>query len=66
VRDLLYALLLQSANDAAIALADHVSGSETRFEAAMNARARQLGMDDSRFRSRTGSTTVGTRPRTTS
>jgi serine-type D-Ala-D-Ala carboxypeptidase (penicillin-binding protein 5/6) len=54
VRDLLYALLLQSANDAAIALADHVSGTETRFEAAMNARARQLGMDDSRFRSPNG------------
>ena len=54
MRDLLYALLLQSANDAAIALADHVSGSEPRFEAAMNARARQLGMDDSRFRSPNG------------
>jgi D-alanyl-D-alanine carboxypeptidase (penicillin-binding protein 5/6) len=54
VRDLLYALLLQSANDAAIALAEHVSGTETKFEAAMNARARQLGMDDSRFRSPNG------------
>ena len=54
MRDLLYALLLQSANDAAIALAEHVSGTETRFEAAMNARARQLGMDDSRFRSPNG------------
>ena len=37
VRELLYALLLQSANDAAIALARHVSGTEERFEAAMNA-----------------------------
>jgi D-alanyl-D-alanine carboxypeptidase (penicillin-binding protein 5/6) len=54
VRDLVYALLLQSANDAAIALAEHVSGSEPRFEAAMNARARQLGMTDSRFRSPNG------------
>lgn len=54
VRDLLYALLLQSANDAAIALAEHVSSTEQRFEAAMNARARQLGMNDSRFRSPNG------------
>ena len=54
VQELLYALLLQSANDAAIALAEHVSGTEERFEAAMNARARQLGMDDTRFRSPNG------------
>jgi D-alanyl-D-alanine carboxypeptidase (penicillin-binding protein 5/6) len=54
VRDLLYALLLQSANDAAIALAEHVSGTEQRFESAMNARARELGMRDSRFRSPNG------------
>ena len=54
VRELLYALLLQSANDAAIALAEHVSGSEERFESAMNARARSLGMVDTRFRSPNG------------
>jgi D-alanyl-D-alanine carboxypeptidase (penicillin-binding protein 5/6) len=54
VRDLLYALLLQSANDAAIALAEQVSGTEARFEAAMNVRARQLGMADTRFRSSNG------------
>jgi serine-type D-Ala-D-Ala carboxypeptidase (penicillin-binding protein 5/6) len=54
VRDLLYALLVQSANDAAIALAEHVSGTEARFEAAMNVRARQLGMADTRFRSPNG------------
>jgi D-alanyl-D-alanine carboxypeptidase (penicillin-binding protein 5/6) len=54
VRDLLYALLLQSSNDAAIALAEHVSGTEARFEAAMNVRARQLGMTDTLFRSSNG------------
>jgi D-alanyl-D-alanine carboxypeptidase (penicillin-binding protein 5/6) len=54
VRDLLYALLLQSANDAAVALADQVSGSEQRFVVAMNARARRLGMDDTRFFSSNG------------
>ena len=54
VQELLYALLLQSANDAAVALAEHVSGTEERFEAAMNVRARQLGMDNTRFRSPNG------------
>ncbi len=54
VRDLLYAVLLQSANDAAVVLAEDVSGTEARFEAAMNARARQLGMADTRFRSSNG------------
>jgi D-alanyl-D-alanine carboxypeptidase (penicillin-binding protein 5/6) len=54
VENLMYALLLQSANDAAIALADHVSGSEQRFVALMNARAAQLGMTHTRFRSPNG------------
>jgi serine-type D-Ala-D-Ala carboxypeptidase (penicillin-binding protein 5/6) len=54
VDDLLYALLLQSANDAAVALADHVSGSEARFVKRMNARAGQLGMVRTRFRSPNG------------
>jgi D-alanyl-D-alanine carboxypeptidase (penicillin-binding protein 5/6) len=54
VEDLLYALLLQSANDAAVALADHVSGSEARFVRDMNARAAALGMRGTRFRSPNG------------
>jgi D-alanyl-D-alanine carboxypeptidase (penicillin-binding protein 5/6) len=54
VNDLLYALLLQSANDAALALADEVSGSEARFVKLMNARARTLGMRHTRFRSPNG------------
>jgi D-alanyl-D-alanine carboxypeptidase (penicillin-binding protein 5/6) len=50
VRDLVEAALIQSANDAAWALADHVGhGSETRFVALMNLRARQLGLDDTHF-----------------
>ncbi|MGZ5212696.1 MAG: D-alanyl-D-alanine carboxypeptidase family protein [Actinomycetota bacterium] len=52
--DLLFALLLQSANDAAVALADHVSGSEDRFVRDMNARAATLGMRRTRFRSPNG------------
>jgi serine-type D-Ala-D-Ala carboxypeptidase (penicillin-binding protein 5/6) len=49
VRDLLRALLLPSANDAAAALAVCVAGSRTAFVARMNARARALGLDHTRF-----------------
>ena len=49
VRDLLYALLLQSSNDAAEALAIDVSGSVGSFVRLMNRRATALGMRDTRF-----------------
>lgn len=49
VEDLLYALIVQSANDAAVALATHVAGSKGGFIALMNKRAEELGMKDSRF-----------------
>jgi D-alanyl-D-alanine carboxypeptidase (penicillin-binding protein 5/6) len=54
VRDLLYALLLQSANDAAVALADHIDGSVDRFVKRMNSRAVRLGMHHTRFYSPNG------------
>jgi D-alanyl-D-alanine carboxypeptidase (penicillin-binding protein 5/6) len=54
VNELLYALLLQSANDAALALAEHVSGSVDAFVDAMNARAEQLGMTRTMFASPNG------------
>ena len=54
VRELLLALLLQSANDAAVALAEHVGGSVEAFVDDMNARARQLRMRDTEFRSPSG------------
>jgi D-alanyl-D-alanine carboxypeptidase (penicillin-binding protein 5/6) len=54
VRHLLYALLLQSSNDAAVALAEHVGGSVGGFLALMNRTARQLGMTDSFFTSPSG------------
>ncbi len=54
VEDLLYALLLQSSNDAAVALAESVSGSAEPFVAAMNARARRLGLRHTRFASPNG------------
>src|SRR4029453_231776 len=52
--ELLYALLLQSANDAAVALAEHVSGSVDAFVDDMNARAEQLGMTRTLFTSPNG------------
>jgi len=54
VQDLLYALLLQSANDAAVALAVHVSGTSDAFEREMNALAAELGAEDSMFLSPNG------------
>ena len=47
--DLLRALLLASANDAAVTIAEHVSGSRNAFVRDMNARARDLGLKDTRF-----------------
>jgi D-alanyl-D-alanine carboxypeptidase (penicillin-binding protein 5/6) len=54
VHDLLYALMLQSANDAAVALAEHVAGSTEDFVDRMNRRARAMGLRDTRFRSPNG------------
>lgn len=42
-------MVVQSGNDAAIALAEHVAGSEDAFAALMNAYAKQIGMKDSHF-----------------
>jgi D-alanyl-D-alanine carboxypeptidase (penicillin-binding protein 5/6) len=54
VRQLLYALLLESDNDAALALAAHVAGSTKTFALLMNQKARQLGALHSRFTNPTG------------
>jgi D-alanyl-D-alanine carboxypeptidase (penicillin-binding protein 5/6) len=49
VDDLLRGLVIASGNDAAIALAERVAGSEEAFAALMNQRARELGMTRSHF-----------------
>jgi len=49
LRDLLWAILLRSANDAASAAAEHVGGTEERFVARMNAKAISLGMEETHF-----------------
>ena len=51
VEELLYALMIASANDAAAALAIHVAGSRPAFVALMNARAQELGLTNTTFRS---------------
>jgi D-alanyl-D-alanine carboxypeptidase (penicillin-binding protein 5/6) len=50
VEDLLRGLLIQSGNDAAVALAEHLSGSVDAFVEEMNAAAEKLGMQNSAFR----------------
>ncbi len=47
VRELLEALLIQSANDAAMALAEHIAGGSAGFVEMMNAEAQHLGLKDS-------------------
>jgi len=51
---LLYGLMLPSGNDAAIALAQHVGGSQRRFVAMMNARAREMHLACTHFSSPSG------------
>jgi serine-type D-Ala-D-Ala carboxypeptidase (penicillin-binding protein 5/6) len=51
---LLYGLLLPSGNDAAIALADYVAGTQSKFIALMNERAHQLGLSCTHFTSVSG------------
>jgi D-alanyl-D-alanine carboxypeptidase (penicillin-binding protein 5/6) len=54
VENLLYALLLQSSNDAALALAFHVGGSTSKFVQLMNQKARSIGALRSQFHNPTG------------
>ncbi|MGI6153609.1 MAG: D-alanyl-D-alanine carboxypeptidase family protein [Christensenellaceae bacterium] len=49
VKDVFYGLLLPSGNDAAAAIAVHVSGSVDAFVARMNERAKELGMNNTNF-----------------
>ena len=54
VEDLLKAVCVASANDASVALAEHVAGSEEAFVEKMNQRAAELGMADTHFVNSTG------------
>ncbi len=54
IRDLLKGLIIQSGNDASVALAEHVAGTEDAFVALMNQYADKLGMMNTNFANSTG------------
>ena len=49
LRDLLYGLMLSSGNDAAVAIAEHIGGSVENFVGLMNAKAKELGANNTHF-----------------
>ena len=49
LKDLLYALMLESYNDVAVAVAEHVGGSVEGFSRLMNRKAKEIGMTESHF-----------------
>ena len=54
LEDLLRGIIIQSGNDASVALAEHIAGSEGAFADMMNQQAQQLGMVNSQFHNATG------------
>ena len=54
LKDLLYGMIIQSGNDAAIALAEHVAGSEQTFAELMNQYAQKLGMTSTHYMNASG------------
>lgn len=50
IRDLLYGLLLRSGNDASVVIAKAVGGSEEKFVAMMNSKAKEIGMENTVFK----------------
>ena len=54
VDDMLKATFISSGNDSAVALAEHISGSESVFVELMNQRAKELNMNDTTFKNCTG------------
>jgi D-alanyl-D-alanine carboxypeptidase (penicillin-binding protein 5/6) len=54
VEDLVMGMIVQSGNDASVALAEHVAGTESVFAEVMNRYAVELGMNDSHFMNATG------------
>lgn len=54
VDDLFHGIIIQSGNDASIAMAEHIAGSEDAFVSLMNAEAQRLGMRNTHFTDATG------------
>ncbi|ERS82358.1 D-alanyl-D-alanine carboxypeptidase family protein [Halomonas sp. PBN3] len=54
IRDLLYGIIIQSGNDASVAVAEHLAGGEAPFADLMNQHADRLGLTNTSFRNATG------------
>lgn len=59
VKDLVKSIVIASANDAAVAMAEFVAGSEEGFVALMNKKAQELGMKNTQFKNACGLDTEG-------
>ncbi len=60
VDELFKCIAVASGNDAAVALAEHIAGSESAFAEMMNAKAKELGMENTLFQNCTGLDDMGT------
>ncbi|WP_245751711.1 D-alanyl-D-alanine carboxypeptidase family protein [Marinospirillum celere] len=54
IEDLLKGVVIQSGNDASVAVAEHLAGSEAAFADLMNQHARRIGMQNTQFKNSTG------------
>ena len=54
LRDLVYGLMLRSGNDAALAIADYVGGDVSNFVTMMNHKAKEIGMNNTKFNNPSG------------
>ena len=54
VEDLIRGVIVQSGNDACIVFAEAIAGSEEQFAELMNAKAKELGLNNTNFRNSTG------------
>jgi D-alanyl-D-alanine carboxypeptidase (penicillin-binding protein 5/6) len=54
IEELLKGLIIQSGNDAAVALAEHIAGTESAFAGYMNHQTKLLGMTNTQFKNATG------------
>ena len=59
VKEMLLGIAIASANDASVAMAEKISGSEEAFVAKMNERAKELGLKNTKFQNTTGLTAKG-------
>lgn len=59
VIDMLRGIIIQSGNDASIAMAEHIAGSEEAFATMMNDKAAELGMTNTHFVNPTGMPAIG-------